>query len=243
MTRRVHIVGDSHTYAIQVALKKGWTPPPGIELTARWLMRAKNNGFVGDVTFEAVLEECAALQPTDVIVSAIGGNKHAMISLIQHPEPYDVLSARRDPDSFEPGAELIPSAVFKSYLDIQLGKTDYPRVMSLREAGVQRTLHLAPPPPKANVDHILSGAESVFAAWGIREKGVSPALLRQSIWDLQFEATRENLEPRGVEVVPPPPGTQEPEGYLLPEYYSTDATHANAAYAARVLDQIIDLIS
>ncbi len=239
--RKIVVVGDSHTYAIQVALQAGWTPPAGTEITARWFARPKNGKIIGDVAFDDVLAECAALGPDDLVVSSAGGNKHAMIGLVQHPVPFDLMDADGASAALAQGVTLIPRAVFRSYFDYEMHCNDCDRVAALDRAGPQRTLHLAPPPPKDDIAHILNRPEAHFAASGILERGVTPSALRLRIWELQVAVTRDILAADGIGLVPPPPGTRTDAGFLHPDFYAADATHANAAYGVRVLDQIAAL--
>jgi hypothetical protein len=232
---QIVVVGDSHTHALRVVLKRGWTAPRGWAISARRFLRLKNGSSIGDVSFEAVLDECAALGPGDLLVSMVDSNHSNIVGLIQHPEPFDMVDADTPPG---PGA-LIPRAAFRAWFEQGLRVGDCARVIALAQAGgAHRTLHLAPPPPKADVAHILNRPETHFTANGIHERGVSPAPLRLRLWQVQIEATRAILAPYGIDVLDPPPGTRTPEGYLRPEFYGEDATHANAAYGARVLDQI-----
>jgi hypothetical protein len=41
----------------------------------------------------------------------------------------------------------------------------------------------------------------------------------------------------GVEVLGPPSGALDEDGFLLPEFYASDATHANPSYGELVVTQ------
>ncbi len=96
------------------------------------------------------------------------------------------------------------------------------------------------PPPKESTAHILKSVETAFLERGIQDAGVSPAPLRLRFWHMQNEVLGALLAEHGIPLLPPPPGTQTPDGYLHPDFYASDATHANNAYGARVLQQIQD---
>jgi len=241
--RRILVVGDSHTHAIQTALGQGWTAPKGTEVTARWFSRQKNGNIIGDIAYDDVLAECAALGPEDVVVSSVDGNKHAMIGLIQHAIPFDLMDATGAPSALAVGVTLIPRAMFRGYFEFDMARSDCEKVIGLDKAGAQRTLHLAPPPPKADVAHILNKPETHFAANGILDRGVTPAALRLRIWELQVTVTAQILERSGIDMLAPPVATLTPEGFLHPDFYAVDATHANSAYGARVLDQIVEALA
>jgi hypothetical protein len=111
-------------------------------------------------------------------------------------------------------------------------------VQKIRGAARCAVFHLAPPPPKQDVDHILSNPDSDFTKAGILENGVSPAPLRLKLWELQMRVLRKLCEEWDVGLVPPPGEAVDSSGFLKRDYYAKDATHANAAYGELVLRQL-----
>lgn len=84
--------------------------------------------------------------------------------------------------------------------------------------------------------------ETDFARKGLAEKGLSPAQLRQQIWELQNEVMGDILAEDGITLLSPPSGTVTEDGFLHSNYYANDATHANVAYGEKVLEQITEFL-
>jgi hypothetical protein len=105
---------------------------------------------------------------------------------------------------------------------------------SLRKVTAARLVHLIPPPPKADNDFIKRHHEQFFAQHGIATLGVSSPALRLKFWSLQREILEAICRKRGIEVLLPPGKTVE-SGFLRPEYYGSDATHANWLYGEMVI--------
>lgn len=239
--RKIIIVGESHSHAPQEALRRGLDLPDDVELIVHRLTKVKNGQLIGSIAYEDVLLLCSTLDKDDLIVSMIGGNQHAALSLIQHPRPFDVATATgtipEQPDG--KAVQLVPRNALRAIFEQNFQSNDGKRILAIADAGPQRTVHLMAPPPKDNEAHILKKVETDFAAKGIMEKGVSPAPLRQRMWGIQNEALKVVLSKSSVDLLPPPDKTMQPDGFLKPEYYASDATHANMKYGAEVIQQVL----
>jgi len=237
--RKILFFGDSHVHAVRDAIKQGATGPDGHELRALRLTKIKHGALIGNISHSDLVLVCNTLSAGDLAVSVVGGNQHATLSLIRHPSPFDMMA----PEATAPDVpQIVPRNAIKGLFRLGMQPNDIRRIAEAAAAGPHRTVHLAPPPPKADEAHILRRVEADFAARGIMEHGVSPAPLRLRFWEVQVEVLTEMLAEHGVTVLPPPDGTRTEDGYLRPEYYARDATHANPAYGARVLDQIAALV-
>ncbi len=194
---------------------------------------------VGQLSFERVLEMATSLTPTDLLAVSIGGNEHNILGLVQHPIPFDMF----DKDGSTPlteGATCIPYTTLWDFFETWLmGKTKG-RFVELRRATKSRLLVLAPPPPKRDESQILR-RPGEFEKAGILEHGISPAPLRAKLWLLQVRVLRALCETLEIGFVPPPSGTVTTDGFLEPQYYADDATHANAVYGELVLRQLQDI--
>lgn len=239
--RKIIIVGESHSRAPAVAVLRKLELPDDIELVVHRLTRIKNGRLIGTIAYEDILALCGTLNKDDMIVSMIGGNQHAALSLIQHPRPFDVANRKGEmPQTLEDGnLEMVPRNALRALFDRTFRHNDGKRILAIADAGPQRTIHLMAPPPKEDTAHILRKVETDYAAKGILEKGVSPAPLRQRIWDIQNEALGTVLAEGGVDLLPPPDDTTQEEGFLKPEYYDADATHANAQYGEKIIQQAL----
>lgn len=239
MTRKILIVGDSHTDAIKRAIKLRKANIPH-HISAYRFSKLKDGQPFGDMSLEEVAAQAQQMEADDVLVSTIGGNQHQVFGLIQHPRPFDFhLPGSELP--MQPESEVIPYRMMWDVFAGGLRGRDGSQMRHLRQAASCRMVHLTPPPPKEDEAHILRRFESHFAKQGLAEQGVTAAPLRLKLWLLQVRVLQALSAEIGITLLPPPPGTQTDDGYLKPEYYANDATHANGEYGALVLLQLEEL--
>jgi hypothetical protein len=111
--------------------------------------------------------------------------------------------------------------------------------------GGQRPVVLGTPPPKGDEEAIRRAmqSESFFATLasdlGLDPDKVplAPPYFRLKLWFLVQQMMRETADRLEVEFWPVSASTMTEEGYLRPEYWGMDVTHANAAYGALMLDE------
>lgn len=232
----IMLFGDSHSYAVQRAIEKragkGRTAP----LVAHRLSKTKNGKTVGDTSFEAFLTKIGKLGPDDVVLSMIGGNQHAVFSLVQHPRRFDFF----EPDGRRPeeGSEVIPYRLLAGFFEEAIRNGDGKSLEALRKATKARVVHVIPPPPKADNDFLQQHHESVFASEGIASNGVSSPALRMKFWKLQTQVLEKICSELGIEVLMPPARTVDKRGFLARDFYANDATHANHVYGEFVLREV-----
>jgi hypothetical protein len=227
------LFGDSHSHAIQRAIEKRRGKAQPVPLSAHRLLKLKNGKELGDTTLEQFAQIIAGLSPDDVVFSVIGGNQHAVFSTIQHPQAFDFFTP--DGKAVEPAAEAVPYRALKDAFFNGLSRGDGKSIEALRKATSARVVHILPPPPKADNSFIEQNHETRFADGGLANQGVSPPSLRLKFWELQSRVLERICTDLGVEVMRPPPSTVDEDGFLRPEYYAQDATHANWRYGERVL--------
>ncbi len=239
--RKIIFIGESHSHAPLAALRRGLTLPDGIDLVIHRLTKIKNGKLIGSIAYNDIVALCGTLTKDDMVVSMIGGNQHSALSLIQHPRPFDVAGMTGEMPDLQKGeaAEFVPRNAVKAIFERSFRTNDGKRILDIAAAGPQRTVHLMAPPPKDDVAHILRKVETDFAAKGIMEKGVSPAAMRQRIWGIQNEVLGAVLAEGGVGLLPPPDNTTQDDGFLKPEYYASDATHANEEYGEKIIEQVL----
>jgi len=93
------------------------------------------------------------------------------------------------------------------------------------------------PPPKADNDFIARHHETLFAQEGIASRGVSPPELRLKFWKLQVRILQRMCKRLGIEIMMPPARAVS-GGFLSPEFYADDATHANWLYGEQVIREV-----
>ena len=102
------------------------------------------------------------------------------------------------------------------------------------------TFGLSPPPPVGDQDFILDHMRGHEVYSKLKEQGLAPRAWRGKIWKAHVLALADIYQARGCSFLEPPDGTLEQEGFLLSSLYS-DAFHANQAYGALVLAQMIQV--
>lgn len=212
-------------------------------LRERWrgFFRKSNAGTrrtLGDTTLKEFLAIARSLRPCDILVSAVGGNQHAVFSTIQHADPFDFFFPEDRPDETENDVPLIPFRPLYDFFCNGLRLGDGATIAALRRSTRARMVHILAPPPKRDTAFIHRYHDSHFASEGISSFGVSSPQLRLKFWRMQNRALREICAPLGVETIEPPDVACDAEGFLDPSYYARDATHANAAYGELVLEQL-----
>jgi hypothetical protein len=230
---RILVFGDSHSHAIQRAIHKRIGKGQSSPVSAYRLRKEKNGSHIGDTSFEAFLEMIADLGEQDVVVSTIGGNQHAVFSTIQHPRPFDFFTPE-SPASADTGLEIVPYRALSELFTRGIQKGDGKSLEAIRNATAARVVHIIPPPPKADGEFIQKYHETLFANEGIASRGVSPAALRLKFWQLQTRVLKRLCKKLGIDVLMPPGRVLE-SGFLRPEFYAQDATHANWRYGERLL--------
>jgi len=222
---RILLLGNSHSEAVRAAVGQNDS------VDIHWL-KVKDNARFGDLGMEAAETRVQALAPGDCLVLMQLGALHNIFGLLNHEQPFALIDAL---DCAGAPAQLIPRQAMRAHLAHNITKN---RVLSrfARQTSCQ-VLHCMTPPPK---EVLPPPAKSSKAYRGqlIAEAGFSPPPRRLSLWQLEQEVIAEYCTSIGVTLLPPPDGTQTTEGYLHPDFYAADTTHANAAYGAKVLEQI-----
>lgn len=230
------ILGDSHTTAIARAFKTR-----GGLIAGRHVFVSRYQTPKGDALIEGVLHDdgvamFAKAGTNGVLVSTLGGNQFNAFGMIQHPVPFDFYDPDIPTKSLLPDAAVLPVRVVEATFRRLMGARDIDLLKRYRKAGAGRVYALAPPPPKEDDEFVRTRSESLFRANGIEEAGVTPAIVRLKLWAVQVRLMREMFTPLKVEVIDPPSEALTPVGFLAPEFYGKDATHANKEYGDMVLD-------
>jgi hypothetical protein len=235
-SRSALLFGDSHSYAVQRALERRQRRGQNIPIVAYRLLKMKNDIQVGDTSFDAFLKLIRHIGPKDVVLSMIGGNQHAVFSTIRHPQPFDFIMPGDGAAS--PGVELVPFRALNEIFDSGIRRGDGESLRAIRAATSAQVIHIIPPPPKADNAFIERYHESVFAKQGIASSGVSSPQLRLKFWTLQTRILEKLCAELDIEVMLPPQGAVDENGFLISDYFAKDATHANADYGELLLREI-----
>jgi hypothetical protein len=235
---RVAVFGDSHTAAL---IRAHQHPSPGRNydhIRIFRLQKEKDGKSVGDADLASFCRHIRTYTEDDFVFSAVGGNQYAVISTVQGSVDYDFLTSPADEDISSDRAALLPLRAIAGYLDQGVRGTIGPVLTRIREASKAKVYHLAPPPPKEDNAFIAANFESRFAREGIAEFGPTRPGLRLKCWKIQFDCLARLCRELDIVLVAPPAKALTDEGYLHPQSYANDVTHANRRYGALVLHQI-----
>ena len=238
---RIILFGDSHCYAIQRAIERREAKGRPVPLVAHRLLKTKNDVVMGDTSFEDFLRIAGTLGPGDIVMSAIGGNQHAVFSTIQHPVPFDFFEPG-SASSIETGVQVIPYRTLEANFASGIRGRDGASLKALRDATAARVIHILAPPPKEDNAHILRHHESRFAQDNIAALGVSPPEVRLKFWNLQRRVLKQICSELGIEVMDPPVKALDSQGFLATDFYASDATHANVDYGELILADVERLL-
>ncbi|NHZ81217.1 hypothetical protein F2P44_18330 [Massilia sp. CCM 8695] len=179
-----------------------------------------------------------AAGPADTLVFMMGGNTHITLGMLNPPEPFDFYLPEHTGLPMNPAARLLPVDLVRLLLTRHL-KPDlaYLGQLSAVFKG-RRQLHIESPPPLPS--EYIEQHPSGFAE-RVRERGVAPVAFRHKFWLLHSAILRDHCTALGITFVARPAGTQDADGCLATPYLRADPTHANEAYGALLLAQILSL--
>jgi hypothetical protein len=234
--KKVLVLGDSHTQALAKAhaARAGRQPKSNdVLFDINWL--AKPDKSRGDLPLADALERTASLQPDDVMVISIAGALHNGLGLLQHEKPFDLFTRGDETMTLAEGCVVVPENALWDMFKVMAEPNK--KIAALRDKARCRVYHLATPPPKEDGGFIMARVVR-YRDRLVAEAGVNPAATRLKLWKLEMRVLAHLCAEWTMQLLLPPAEAQTTEGFLKPEYYANDATHANAAYGELVLRQL-----
>ena len=180
-----------------------------------------------------------SVQDDSCLFSFLHGNEHSMLSMVQHPQPYDFSLPWRPDLKLEHGRQPIPYEIVRAQMERSLAATIGCLAMMRVKLPRMRIVHVLPPPPVGSSEQIMRTPEifrDQFARFGI-----TPVAIRVKYYLLFIEVLRQALLPYRVELLESPQLSRSASGALKDEY-AFAATHANEAYGALVAGQMQSLL-
>jgi hypothetical protein len=190
---------------------------------------------VGSEGFINLLLSIEADQEGSCLFSFMNGNEHSILSMVQHPKPYDFCLPWREDLSMEPGYQPISYSVVRGQMEQALRGSIGSLVMARIKLPLIRLVHVLPPPPISSNEQIMRTPE-IFRDQFLKY-GITPISIRVKYYLLLVEVLRRALEPYRVEIIESPRQASNENGALKDEY-AFAATHANVAYGNLVAQQI-----
>lgn len=223
----ITIAGDSHTQACRQAL----TLRPNAEgFDIVWIKGPEGSAAAknGDIDFGELVERVSDRR--EPIAMSLLGNLSNAVGLAVHDQPFYVMV-----DGEEGDGEMITRGAMRDLFESRIRPTSR-RFLRLRQSTPAPIYHLATPPPKGDQERL----QALLKNHG---RKVNRPAQRLALWQIEMEVVRDLCAEWGVEFIEPPAASRDSHGFLRPEYYAADITHANAAYGELVLRQLEELVA
>lgn len=175
-----------------------------------------------------------------------GGNEHNICYFFQADHAFDFLS--KNVNRLIPSFQVVPKATIRRrFLDA--GLTQLSRVMDRLSAdgGDRRIAILGTPPPKRDNDALRAMLteepffveQAAFLGHTVETIPITAPHVRLKLWYLLQEMLADQARRVGAAFVPIPSGAQDEDGFLKPEYWTRDVTHANADYGRLMFEAML----
>lgn len=177
--------------------------------------------------------------PDGLVVSVIHGSEHSMLSMLQHPQPFDFHWPPREDLALIAGYQPIPLEVVTRQVEASAAATIAALTAMRAALPKRRIVHLMPPPPVASEAQIMKAPE-VFAGH-LQRHGITPLSIRLKYHGLYQAVLDRALAPLRIATLAAPAAALNPDGSLA-EAFVQGCTHGNAAYGALVIDQLAGML-
>ena len=227
---KILIVGNSHTQMIRdaIAVREGEGKPTG-DIEVCWLL-SRGKGDFGDTSREDAVAKITSLGASDLLVTSLIGTLHNIIGLFNHESPF-LLAADSDRHAEKSTtAQVIPRQVMRDVFTEHVEGNEFFEQMV--DAARCLVVHFIPPPPK---EGFAKGSKTRIVDGVQVHLEYAPKHSRMALWKLEESVVAGYLERLKVYHYAVPLNAATPEGFLLPAYHSSDATHANAAFGELLL--------
>lgn len=231
--RKVFVFGHSHIGALGSAYGAA---RPGVEMVFAGLHNPAFEPPLRDGALNPALAGQLRMAQADLHVALIGGNEHAAMSLVNHPQRFDVVLPEAPHLPVQPGATLLPAKLALAMLEQWI--EPHVRLLAACRAAVPgRLVYIEPPPPVPSEAHIRKYPDTFGAA--IAALGVSPAVVRYKFWRLHSLLWRAVCARLRVEFMTVPAEMCDAGGMLTEAAWNPDPTHGNALYGGAVIAKLL----
>jgi hypothetical protein len=187
--------------------------------------------------------------PGNSVVVLWEGNRHNEFFLIEQQPPFDFVPRQLQSLPVQQNAHIVPEALVRRKFQYYLGNLLADLCSALKAHGARRVVVLGTPPPKRDLAgfRALLPAELPFlnhpAGTTEEQLTLTSPLVRLKLWHVMQEVHREQAESVGAEFFPVPEITTDETGFLKPEFWWTDLTHANESYGRVMVECLAERFS
>jgi hypothetical protein len=176
----------------------------------------------------------------DVVFSFLGGNEYSVLSLIDHPSPYDFYLPDDDRYGMLIGRQPVPLETMQTLLNTMIhGSVAMLTAIRYKLPG-WKVVHVMPPPPIASEAQIRRATEDYFRD-ALAKFGITPLPVRMKVYHLYCQLMQAALDKLNIQTIYPPSMARD-EFDALKEEYAFGCTHANEAYGSLVAQQIFEFV-
>lgn len=246
------LLGDSHYAAIATAAQQSlpYNPDAGscdLIFFDAWRHSLRYE-FVKQINDQSVLNQDLANSLSEIIgrydhyeiVTVFGGGHHLALTLLDNGHPMDVILPS-EPDLFVRDDAQIVTVGFAKEILLQIMVSTFLTISCLKKSFPNaRITQIECPPPIGNNDFIRRHLGNFFEASHSPEdlECLSSPEQRYKFWKIQSEIFSNECESIGVEYMSVPAVCQTEDGYMKPEHYGSDSTHANPVYGGLILEYL-----
>ncbi len=242
--RRLLLVGHSHLVALELGLQALKDSAPdalaGVEIrTANLREEAYQlKGFRPGVaaSLPAALRDLVKAFRPDRIILVLQGNEHNVLSLIEHPRPFDFILPDAPELPLDETRELLTYDAVAAVFRDMMRPSVHNLIDTFRALNAAPLAHIETPPPMPE-QHVRNHP-GVFRA-KLQECGVAPLPMRYKMWRARTAQLHEICAQLGTAVIPLPADVLAADLSLKAEMRAADASHGNAAYGALAVRSII----
>lgn len=224
--RRQHVAGFEERYDTRIIQLRRAPFHPNF-------VQEKGERRLAPHCIDALESELRDYRP-DAVLAMINGQEYQVISIVNHPQPYD-FPYPGDDTPLRADAEIIPYAVMRAQLTrlTELAVSIF--LEPLGELLASPVYLVVPPPPIPDENHILA-YPGPFAEQA-KQHGIAPAPFRRKMWNLYRDVLKAEGERFGAIVLDPPAASVN-DGYFVEEYWPNDPVHGNVKYGHAVFDMV-----
>ena len=244
---KILLIGHSHTQCFIDAY--GAEMRGVLELDAIRLHRDKIVGgepdfadYIAGQVKKLEVAHAGGLNTYDAVVLLLGGNTHNVLGLVEMSPPFDFVLSSQPSLPVSARARLLPEAVIKGVL-LQRIETMFLGMNVIRQMFGGAMYCLESPPPIGDDDYVRRYLDEHFRKDFENNRDVVSAQLRYKLWKVSSAIYSERSRQLGISYVECPESVLVDGMYLRPEGYPLNATHGNAWYGGKVLENFLDIFS
>jgi hypothetical protein len=251
-SRAVILIGDSHYAAIAAAAQGTLSFDPesrGCDLLFfeawRHALRYEFTRLVdGRTALNPEMAQWIAMIAHNYdaieIVTVFGGGHHLALTMLDNGHPMDVILPGREELPQRRDAMLV-TVDFAKAIFLQVMQPTFTTLTCLREALPDVSIsQIECPPPNGDNKYVRARLGNFFESTMTPEQldALSTPAQRYKFWRLQSEMYNDTCRTIGIDYMPVPATAVSDDGFLKPEHFGEDSTHANPAYGRLILDAL-----